>query len=268
MSNKIYTQTISEVISQLQVTAAEKDTAKQHDQPGRPGCPDCQGSGYMKLDLPIHHPNFGQIHICDCRASEITKSIMADIYTLNDIKTLSKLTFDNFETDDRPGQNILTTLARAKRISADFAQEPEGWILLAGSFGCGKTHLAAAIANKAAANAIPTLFITVPDMLDKLRATIQDKDVTMDQRFEQMKAIKLLVLDDLGVENTTDWSKEKLFQIINHRYIRMQPTVITTNLGTTEMNNLYPRIVSRISDTQLVTKIAITAPDYRRKPAP
>ena len=70
----------------------------------------------------------------------------------------------------------------------------------------------------------------------------------------------MLVLDDFGTQNATDWAQEKLFQIINYRYINRFPTVITTNLP---LNEIEPRIRSRLLDPELVTTVRIYAPDFR-----
>ena len=78
-----------------------------------------------------------------------------------------------------------------------------------GETGCGKTHLAAAIANYAVESGIPTLFITVPDMLDSLRFSYNNPDTTFEQRFEEIRTAPLLILDDFGTENATPWAQEK-----------------------------------------------------------
>ena len=55
---------------------------------------------------------------------------------------------------------------------ASFAEHPQGWLVLSGTYGCGKTHLAAAIANyQLAAGRSTPMFVVVPDLLDHLRAT-------------------------------------------------------------------------------------------------
>ena len=63
-----------------------------------------------------------------------------------------------------------------------------------------------------------------------------------------------------GTQNTTAWAQEKLFQIINHRYVNRFPLVLTTNQSLEEVEG---RIRSRLRDPELVTRIDITAPDYR-----
>ncbi len=133
--------------------------------------------------------------------------------------------------------------------------------MIEGGYGCGKTHLAAGIANFAVNNGTPTLFITVPDLLDTLRFAYSDPETTFEARFEQVRDADLLVLDDFGTHNATGWAQEKLFQIMNYRYINKLPTVITTNLMLDEIES---RIRSRLQDEVFVAHIRITAPDYRR----
>ena len=67
-----------------------------------------------------------------------------------------------------------------------FAQTLKGWLLLQGGFGCGKTHLAAAIANFTVGMGVPTLFLTVPDLLDTLRFAYDDPEATFEQRFDEI----------------------------------------------------------------------------------
>ena len=135
------------------------------------------------------------------------------------------------------------------------------WLLLEGGYGCGKTHLAAAIANETVSRGIPTLFITVPDLLDSLRFAYNNPETTFETRFEDVRNVALLVLDDFGTQNATPWAQEKLFQIINYRYTNKLPTVITTNLILDEIES---RIRSRLQDNLFVKHIQITAWDYRR----
>jgi DNA replication protein DnaC len=70
----------------------------------------------------------------------------------------------------------------------------------------------------------------------------------------------LLILDDLGTESATPWAKEKLYQIINYRYVARRATIITTVLDPEEMD---PRIRSRILDETRCSVIPILAPGYR-----
>ena len=121
-----------------------------------------------------------------------------------------------------------TNLQRVYKACQEFAETPDGWLVLTGEYGCGKTHLAAAIANDLVARGQPALFIVVPELLDHLRATFSPTShVRFDKRFEEVRTAPLLVLDDLGTENASPWAREKLFQLFNYRYNVRLPTVVT-----------------------------------------
>ena len=118
--------------------------------------------------------------------------------------------------------------------------------MLVGGYGCGKTHLAAAIANFRIALGQPALFVVVADLLDYLRATYAPSStVTFDERLEAIREAPLLILDDLGAHNSTPWAQEKLFQILNHRYNGRLPTVITSNQRPEEQDAAHRLALAR-----------------------
>jgi DNA replication protein DnaC len=150
----------------------------------------------------------------------------------------------------------------AYEVALSFAEHPQSWLVLQGGYGCGKTHLAAAIAHQREESGDRVFFALVPELLDHLRATFAPtSDITYDKLFEHVRTAHLLVLDDLGSENGTAWAIEKLFQLFNHRYINRLPTVITTNAGL--MSHTDERIRSRLSDISLVRYVQIKAKDFR-----
>ena len=161
------------------------------------------------------------------------------------------------------------TLRFAFETAKSFAEAPDGWLLLTGQPGCGKTHLAVAIVNERLARGQPAFFAFVPALLDHLRATFRPDSLTgYDELFERVKTAPLLVLDDLGSENGTPWAEEKLYQIIVHRHNARLPTVITTNLESLkQLEEAKPRIRSRLSDA-VVEWAPILAPDFRDQRPP
>ncbi|QRN83215.1 ATP-binding protein [Chloroflexota bacterium] len=235
---------------------------RQVQMPGDPNCPICQGIGWLRRDLPIDHPDFGKIVPCSCRAEEVTQSARSRLYRMSSLDALKDLRFENFEKRGRVGLGMLQadSLENAFNQSKTFAENREGWLLLMGRFGCGKTHLAAAIANAAIEASVPTLFLTVPDLLDWLRFAYGGSEMSFEDRFEEIREIPLLILDDFGTQNATAWAQEKIFQIINHRYVNQLPTVITSNIM---IDDFEGRIRSRVQDPNLVTVVKILAPDYR-----
>ena len=171
------------------------------------------------------------------------------------------MTFDNFKKRVNLPPEQQENLEDAYRLALNFAKSPEGWLVLQGITGCGKTHLAAAIANYRLQAGKPVKFEVVPDLLDHLRFTFSpESKVSYDQLFEEVKNAPLLILDDFGEQSTTPWAQEKLYQIINYRYNARLATVITTRLTTDDMAD---PIVSRFLDPKLSMIFNITAPDYR-----
>jgi DNA replication protein DnaC len=235
----------------------DRDTAL-----GDPECEICGGIGWVRQDLPISHPDFGRMQVCECRQSKVAQQAQARLFRLSNLQAFSQMTLDSFKTEGRMGlgDQQVSSLQVAHNQASHFSQSPSGWLLFMGTYGSGKTHLAAAIANKVIELGFPTLFLTVPDLLDWLRYTYGSNESSFEERFEEIRNIRLLVLDDLGTQNTTPWAEEKLYQILNHRYTHHLPTVITTNQ---ELIEIEGRIRSRLQDPDLVTIVRILAPDFR-----
>ena len=230
---------------------------------GDPNCPHCGGQGYLRADVPMGHPNFGKLEICVCRQRDVSEQIRDRLFSISHLDELKDLTFASFKPRGRKGLGEMqaTSLEMAFNQSQHYANNLKGWLLLQGGYGCGKTHLAAAIANFAVEMGVPTLFLTVPDLLDTLRFSYDSESTTFEERFDEIRNAQLLVLDDFGTQNATGWAQEKLFQIINYRYINKLPLVVTTNLA---LDEVEARIRSRLADPELVTTCRIVAPDFRR----
>ena len=219
--------------------------------------------GYLRREAEPGSPDFGKLDICICRRGQVAKKVRERLFSLSHLDELRDLTFESFLPRGRKGLGELqaNSLEWAFNRARQYAGKLEGWLLLQGGYGCGKTHLAAAIANSAVGMGVPTLFLTVPDLLDTLRFSFDSEDTNFEQRFDEIRNAGLLILDDFGTQNATAWAQEKLFQIVNYRYINHLPLVVTTNL---DMDDIEARIRSRLADPDLVSVIRITSTDYRR----
>lgn len=230
---------------------------------GAPDCPFCGGLGYVVPDVGPDEPGFGRAVACTCRATEREMARLNSLQRLSQIGALEHCTFESFLPD---GHGLTPqkqrNLKMAYERSYEYAVEPEGWLILKGGYGSGKTHLAAAIANHRLALGHPVLFINTPDLLDHLRTTFNpESTVSYDERFDQVRTSPLLILDDLGTQTNSEWAQEKLYQIFNYRYNAKLPTVVTTNL---ELEAIEIRMRSRMVDPGLAQIIHISAPDFRR----
>ncbi len=219
--------------------------------------------GFVIPDLEPGDPGFGRAVPCICREAELEALRLANLVKISQLGALSNYTFDSFLPE---GHGLTRNMQRNLRLAYDltlhYAQKPDGWLVLKGGYGCGKTHLAAAVANYQLAMGQPVLFVNTPDLLDHLRAAYSPHSpTTYDERFEQVRNARLLVLDDLGTQSNTEWAQEKLYQIFNFRYNARLPTVITTN---EELESIEIRIRSRMVDPGLARIVHILAPDFRR----
>ena len=154
-------------------------------------------------------------------------------------------------------------LKRLKRGAREWAREPVGWLCLMGAYGCGKTHLAAAIAHQLYEDGKDLAFFTVPDLLDVLRQAFDpQRNMRFDKRFHDILNAPILILDDFRLASATPWAKEKLFQIIDYRYLARMPTVVTTSETMDEMD---PRAATRLMDRRVCTAFAIEARSYVKR---
>jgi DNA replication protein DnaC len=260
---------IDETIKQLASATVKKNSSDSFaaeplsDLPGDPNCPHCHGIGYLRKDVPVGDPEFGEVFICVCRRRKVSSAVRDRLFALSHLDELRALTFDSFKPQGRPGigERQASSIQMAYNQARHYAENMNGWLFLQGGSGCGKTHLAASAANYAVGIGVPTLFLTVPDLLDTLRAAYDSQDTTFEKRFEEIRNAQLLVLDDFGTQNASAWAQEKLFQIINFRYINKLPTIVTSNLLLDEIDE---RMRSRLADPDLVSQARISAPDFRR----
>ena len=153
-------------------------------------------------------------------------------------------TFDKYTPTDKtkPFSDLLINFCN------DFKNKKNQSILMSSHPGTGKTLLASCVVNKLVSKGISSIFIIVPDLLGQIRATYnRSNNETEDSIMAGLNECELLVMDDIGAENTTDWATEKLFNIINNRYINCKSTIFTTNCSLGELKSkLGDRTFSRI----------------------
>jgi DNA replication protein DnaC len=241
------------------------------DEPRQPVCPNCLGAGYLRYDVSVDDPRFGELIVCECTRAELEAKRQAMLLDRSQLGDLQHFTFSRWVRKVKEGRPPASSPDAAYLVARSYAEDPHymdrPWLFLYGTKGTGKTHLAAAIGNERLHRGQPAIFMVVPDLLDHLRATFNPtSDTTYDDLFESLKNTALLILDDLGTQSASPWAREKLFQLINHRYNRRIPTVITMNMEAEEIDS---RLWSRINDMHLTQRISIQGEDSRtNEPAP
>lgn len=233
----------------------------------QPTCSRCRDAGHLVADVPYGDPAFGTLIPCSCQEPAKQAARRERLLRFGQLAHYRNKTFASFRA-------VGVTLHAVAKEARLFASAPAGFLILAGETGTGKTHLAAAIANARFDLGDAVLFAVVPDFLDHLRASYDqrrrqgggndlDDVVGYDELFRRCRNADLLVLDDIGTESPTEWAREKLFQIVNHRVVTGLPTVVTTNQ---RPDRIDPRLRSRAHEHLHGGKVwVIAAPDYRRR---
>ena len=144
-------------------------------------------------------------------------------------------------------------------------------IYFRGGVGAGKTTAACAIARALVYSGYTVIVTTTLDMLD----SIQDTYGTGSKSAEgvgRFATCDLLVLDDLGKEGAGSWAMTTLFQVVNHRYEEMLPTIATSQYGIEEIERRLARAGERETAAAIASRLRETCEvvdlgnrDFRRR---
>lgn len=204
-----------------------------------PDCPICGDTGYIG----------GKI--CGCvkrKAAEIMLSELSEEMPLENSR------FDNFNLNyykdedgksGNPRRRMTAILKVCTEYVIGFDPKKSKNLLFMGSAGLGKTHLTLAIVS----GLIEKGFVPVYGSAENLFAKIEKEKFSGENRgaYESMTACDLLVIDDLGAEMATAFTKSALYNLVNTRLLSGRPTIINTNLSMKEIETRYTaRISSRL----------------------
>jgi DNA replication protein DnaC len=257
-----------------------------NDTPASPRCPICQGAGYLLPDVAYGHPQWGQLTACQCQReaqqrralcaqTERTMQLIATLH--GEMGALAGLSLESFDVQ-RALPRVQTwhgtiyspeqqrqQLYRAASAAQSFAAAPAGWLFFTGSWGSGKSHLAAAILHTIAQQGTPCAYITASRLLALLRQGFGDKEYTTDDRLVDLQRVDVLLIDDLSDKAYSGWAESQLFDILNERCLAARPTIITANKL---LDELPGRIASRIKRASAVhpAEILLIASDYGELP--
>ena len=234
---------------------------------GQDGLLHCKKCGGL-LEIFITVPLVGDRKvrcICDCMAAELNaheEKMRQEERERNRRVCFngSKLMACTFEKS-----NITEMLTMAENYAKhfdDFRKEGKG-LLLYGTVGTGKSHMAACIANHLIDHDQKVLMTNFATLVNVLQSSFDGRQ----EYINSLNRYALLILDDLGAERKSEYMQEQVFNIIDARYRSGLPMIITTNLTAEEMKKPSDIGKSRIYDRILEKchPVAVQGQSIRRQ---
>ncbi len=190
-------------------------------------CPNCAGTGFKIVE---REELSGAVR-CECVAAERaarldSEAALPPLY--------SNASFENFllPRDNPIAYRELTEVFLAVRgYAREFPNTKQPGLLLMGSPGTGKTHLAVAALRAIMAKGFAGLFYDYQNLLDKIRSGYDAASGASDREaYRVAMEAEILLLDDLGAHRVTEWVEDTVTSIITTRCNQRKPLIATTNL--------------------------------------
>lgn len=219
-------------------------------------CPDCKDTGF------VARPD-GFRQKCRCfRLQEISiRYAQSNIQEMIQKENFSTLSYKFYQGKDL--QNFQTAVDRSKDFVKNFRDDYHN-LLFYGTVGTGKSFLSGCIARELLQEGFSVIYFSAIELFDRLSMYAFDTRAKDDLQafYNDLYGCDLLIIDDLGTENTNSFITSQLFACLNERELRRKPIIISTNLGLEELHVRYSdRILSRITGNSSLCKL--TGPDIR-----
>lgn len=177
-------------------------------------------------------------------------------------KALKNASLHNIYTDDK---NRVEIIRYFKEFMDSYDKKPVKGLYLYGSFGSGKSYLIASLLNEFAHRGVKSVIVYYPEFLRSLKESFSEN---YKEKFNLACHAKLLLLDDIGAENLTAWSRDEILgPILQYRMDEKLPTFFTSNLNleqleihlstsTTGVDKIKARrIIERIKEVSIPMKL-------------
>lgn len=225
----------------MKYTSSIEDSAKEYE-----NCKTCKGLLACKNNmhgycyLPVLKDGKLSFSYVACRYKN--KVLQDNKYQKNVIsfdvpKEIKEAKIKDIYTDDKNRQSVIKWILNYIK---EYKKGNYGkGLYLHGNFGCGKTYLIAAMMNELAKNGVKSVIVYWPEYLRNLKDSFQSSaNDEFKNKFNEVKYSKLLLIDDLGAEGVTSWSRDEILgTILQYRMQESLPTFITSNLNIKELED-------------------------------
>ncbi|MTH52892.1 primosomal protein DnaI [Bacillus mangrovi] len=207
------------------------------------GCRDCPSIGQCRNIIQGYHPELVlQGKTIDLQYDQCPSKIADDqrkkheslIKSLYIPKDILKAQFQDIDFDDNSRIKLFGLIQEFVR-AAEEGKRQRG-VYLHGSFGVGKTFIMGAIANELAFKNIPSMLVYLPEFMRELKNSIQNS--TLEEKMDAVKKVKVLMLDDIGAESMSSWTRDEILGVIlQYRMTENLPTFFTSNFDLKELEH-------------------------------
>jgi primosomal protein DnaI len=196
--------------------------------PGLEKCPNLM-KGYRSELTKVRQTVELRYKPCELKLIDDHKKSMSSLIKSYFIpKEILEATFDRLykhSIDDTRREAITKAYEFVQKAGEDRHQKG---IYFYGKFGVGKTYLLGAIANGLAEKGINSLMVHTPEFLREMKQSLSNG--SFDSKMELLKTVPVLMLDDLGAENMTNWVRDEIIGVIlQYRMMEKLPTLYTSN---------------------------------------
>ncbi len=248
---------IGQAIGEIMKRSEEAYRIKDGDYIGENGLWYCGNCNTPKqTEITVMGEVYRPFCTCDCekQKNEAEEEERKQREFENKVKVLRQSGFPDkemlqwtFANDDMENEQITKAMKRYVENFPELKKQGKG-LLLYGSVGRGKTYAACEVANALIDKGYSALVTNFSRILNTLQSTFEKQEY-----IDSLNGFSLLVIDDLGIERSTEYAKEQVYNVIDSRYRAGLPMIITTNLSIEDIKNpadiengrIYDRIIER-----------------------
>ena len=229
-----------------------------------PGLSKCQNKikGFMYTPVATKKAIFFEYKACKYKNQElIDNKYLENIELFEMTSSLKKATIKEMYTNDKERLEIVKYF---KKFIDNYGKNKVKGLYLHGSFGAGKTYLVAALFNEMAKRNIKSVIVYYPDFLRSLKESFENG---FKEKFNYIRRVPLLLLDDIGAETVSEWNRDEILgSILQYRMEEGLPTFFTSNLTIDELEEHFAitsRGIDKVKARRIIERIKYITEDLK-----